>query len=162
MRSSSSPSHRSSRQAAPVGIAGVRLNEFVITSEQGVRCVFHSRSYEAGRLDGYSVELDALDFHAATGVGNPGYGHSPAQFFARLAAQWTGWPGTESWRSMDGEMAIAATCDRTGHVTLTFMIPAPTSSGIWSASASIMTTAGQLDRLADRAAKFLNDGPESP
>src|SRR5947207_8619660 len=97
------------------------MSKFIITSQQGAKCVFHSRSYEAGGwLDSYTVDLEDLDFRASVRVANLGYGFPPSVLFSRLASQWAGWTGNEEWKSMEGEFAIVATCDRTGHVKLVF------------------------------------------
>ncbi len=140
----------------------VIVNSFTITSQQGAKCVFHSRSFEVGGwLDSYTVDLEDLDFRASARVANPGYGLPPSDLFSRLASRWTGWAGNEKWKPMEGEFAIVATCDRTGHVKLVFHFPNPAQSAYWSASAFVFIEAGQLDSIAYQAQAFFNTGPTS-
>jgi len=136
------------------------MSQFVITSQQGAKCIFHSRSYEVGVWpDSYTVELEDLDFRASARVANPGYGFPPSVLFTRLASQWAGWRGNEEWRSMEGEFAIVATCDRTGHVKIVFSFPTPAQSAYWSASAFVFVEAGQLESIARDAHAFFNAAP---
>jgi len=133
------------------------MNEFVITSRQGAKCVFHSRTYEpGGRLESYTVEMEDLDFQASMQVFNAGYDLPPSALFGRLASQWTGWKGSEEWRSAEGEFAIVATCDRTGHVRFAFNFLKPAQSAYWSASAFVLVEAGQLDSIAWEAHAFFH------
>ena len=135
------------------------LSEFIITSQQGAKCVFHSRSYEInGWLESYSLDLEAPDFRASVRVANPGHGWPPSVLFERLASTWSGWKGTEEWKSIEGELVISATCDRTGHINLLFSLPVSAQSTYWSASAHVFIEAGLLESLSHEAHAFFKSG----
>jgi hypothetical protein len=135
------------------------MSSFTITSQRGAKCIFHSRTYEPnGWLDAYTVDLEDLDFRASARVANPGFGFPPSLLFNRLALQWRGWPGNEVWKSVEGEFAIVATCDRTGHAKLVFEFPTPAQGACWSASAFVCVEAGQLDSIAYEAHQFFDAG----
>lgn len=145
--------------ACPLTRGQAPLSEFVVTSQQGAKCVFRSRSYEAsGWLESYTLDLEAPDFRASVRVSNPGYGLPPSVLFERLASQWTGWKGTEEWKSMEGELVISATCDRTGHVNLLFTLPVSAQSCYWSASAHVFLEVGLLENLSREAHDFFSAG----
>ena len=130
-------------------------DEFVVSAPEGARCRFHSREFEAnGWLACYVIELEGVDFRAAVPVIHLPEGTPPSDLFTRLAAHASAWPGREAWASIEGELAIEATCDRTGHVTLVFTLRAPPQCGEWSASATYVSDFGQLDRLARGATAF--------
>jgi hypothetical protein len=125
------------------------------SSDPSLKASFHSRHYDSsGWLESYAIELEALDFHAKTRVKNPGYGHPPSQLFEELAVSWKGWDGIKSWFAMEGELELAATSDRIGHVTLTVAIPASANQRQWSARVAVTIEAGQLERLAAEAGAF--------
>jgi hypothetical protein len=132
------------------------VDKLVLRSESGVEATFHSREYEPdGWLRLFSVDLIAANFHAATTVENPGYGHPPSQLFGELASSWRGWQGVKTWLSLEGELEIQATSDSTGHVTLLFKVPAYAAGGLsWSAQCSVVVEAGQLERVAQESHEF--------
>jgi hypothetical protein len=131
------------------------MEKLLFSSDPTLKASFHSRHYDSsGWLESYAIELEALDFHVQARVGNPGYGHPPSQLFEEIAVSWTGWEGTKSWFSMEGELELEATSDRTGHVTLTVAIPASANQRQWSARVAVTIEAGQLERLAEEAGAF--------
>ena len=75
------------------------------------------------------------------------------EFFAGLAASWTGWAGVREWGSLEGELTLRAESDRTGHVYLTVRLRrgAPPE---WEVEAALVLEAGQLERLAAAARAF--------
>jgi hypothetical protein len=130
-------------------------NELRIVTPGGVQVTFHSRRIDAdGWVNSYAVELAASDLRASTVVENPGYGHPPSQLLSELAANWRGWKGVNSWSAVEGELKIDASCDSLGHVTLLFTIPAYASQKEWSAAASVVCEAGQLEAVAREASAF--------
>ena len=119
-----------------------------------MQVVFHSRSYaDDGWLDAYAVDLVARDLRASVRVENPGFGHPPTQLLQALVPCWSGWEGKKSWYSMEGELEIDATSDRTGHITLLVRIPGD-SAVSWSALARVVIEAGQLEAVAQAAEAF--------
>ncbi len=131
------------------------MEQFILKSEHDAKVIFRSRRFDNNKwLESFTVELEAPDFRASVQVENPGYGHSPSQLFQRLAEQWSGWKGSETWHSMEGELEIEATCDATGHVKLALRIPGYGEFLRWSASMWVAVEAGQLERLAQEARAF--------
>ena len=131
------------------------MNEFVITSPQGVRCKFHSRTCDAGgRLETFAFEVEELDFTASMQIFAGLLQPPPSALFDRLAFQWQGWKGVEAWTSAEGEFSITATSDRTGHVHLAFNLLKPAQSAYWTPSAFVMVDAGHLEPIARDARRF--------
>ena len=66
----------------------------------------------------YKVSLKSSQFHGDALV----YAFEPAgqvaDFFDDLAVHWRGWSGKKDWGSLDGELALTATRDSTGHISL--------------------------------------------
>jgi len=133
---------------------GSAMSSFTIGADPAMQVVFHLRSYaDDGWLDAYTVDLVARGLHASVRVENPGFGHPPTQLLQAIVPCWSGWEGKKSWYSMDGEVEIDATSDRTGHITLLVRIPA-NSAVSWSAEARVVIEAGQLEAVAQAAEAF--------
>ena len=77
-----------------------------------------------------------------------------ASLFDDAAAHWRGWSGTKRWESIEGELTLELTADRTGHITLDVTINndlgGPDS---WRVHSQLALEAGQLEALARDAAK---------
>jgi len=135
------------------------MDTLTIGADPAAQLVFHSRRYAAdGWLESYTVDSVAPDLRASVRVGNPGYGHPPSDLLSQLASSWSGWTGKKSWGSMEGELSIDATSDRTGHVTLAARLTAPWTGHVeaapWSVEARIFLEAGQLAAVAREAEAF--------
>ena len=76
------------------------------------------------------------------------------EFFAGMARDWKGWSGERSWASFETELSLTATSDRTGHVSLVTELRGGAYPNGWTARATMVLEAGQLDRLAAEAAAF--------
>lgn len=76
-------------------------------------------------------------------------------FFQDLAANWKGWSGEKKMESLEGHLAVSATSDALGHISLRVklrdIIP---GTADWRAEGSLIVEAGQLERLAGDARKF--------
>ncbi len=85
--------------------------------------------------------------------------HGVARFFAEAARDWRGWSGDKVWESLVGELRLAMSIDRLGHVTLTVRLRhdfgGPDS---WRLDAELSLEAGQLEAIARDAARFWGDG----
>ena len=131
------------------------MDVLVFESAEGARVTFRSRQIDAkGWLESYAVDLEAEGLSATGWVANPGWCLSPTHLFDELASHWTGWKGAQQWRSAEGELQITATMDATGHVTLSFELPASTKSAVWSTAVRVRTEAGRLESLAEGARRF--------
>jgi hypothetical protein len=49
----------------------------------------------------------------------------PSTFFAELAAIWRGWDGERRWADLERRVALAATADSQGHVTIKVTLKGP-------------------------------------
>lgn len=78
-------------------------------------------------------------------------------FFGELADQWRGWEGEQTWRCLEGEVALSATHNGLGTVALKAGLRSGTHTDAgpaWSASAFLYLDAGGLDRLTDEAERL--------
>lgn len=82
-----------------------------------------------------------------------------AGFFRALAADWRGWDGVRTWRSLEGELALDACHDGRGHVSLGVTLRAPgldLDDEAWSARAVFQLEGGEeMTRLAADLTRFL-------
>jgi hypothetical protein len=80
-------------------------------------------------------------------------GETFAGFFERIAANWRSWREVEEWRSLEGEIHVQAGMDPAGHVSFQVRL-AEGAPSRWTAAATVVTEAGQLDRIAAEARDF--------
>lgn len=88
------------------------------------------------------------------------YEYEPAhlkRFFSDLAANSKGWPAKKEWGSLEGELALSATADSLGHISLAVQLRSGPYPLDWKLSAMILLEAGQLDRLAASVAAFVEN-----
>lgn len=52
-------------------------------------------------------------------------GGPPTTFFAEIAANWRGWDSERRWADLEGRVALAATADSLGHVTIKVTLKGP-------------------------------------
>ena len=76
----------------------------------------------------------------------------PTPFFTSLADTWRGWEGEKKWEDLEHRVGLTATCDKTGHVTLTVLIRDAQYSG--RLQVPIYLEAGGLEGIARRAVAF--------
>lgn len=50
---------------------------------------------------------------------------SPSKFFADLAEDWRGWKDEKRWADLEGRVALVATTDALGHVTIRVVLKGP-------------------------------------
>jgi len=105
-------------------------------------------------IERFWVRITDLNFSAAAEVYS-GYadGH-PAPLFVQMGECWRGWPGELHWVSLEGEMGLHCTQDRTGHVSIRDELHSGPMEDDWSAEATVMTEAGQLEEISRRAVAF--------
>jgi hypothetical protein len=76
-------------------------------------------------------------------------------FFQDLATNWKGWSGEKKMESLERHLAVVATSDSLGHISLRVklrdIIP---GTADWRAEGTLVVEAGQLERLANDARKF--------
>lgn len=116
--------------------------------------------------DGTTLRLFDLDaFYFAAALRGPNvqaiarvYVYEPgdlAAFFRELAEQWRGWEGKKEWRSLEGELSLAATVDSTGHVSLLVNLRSCTGPFDWEVRAALPVEAGQLDGISSQVELFV-------
>ncbi|MEA5466693.1 DUF6228 family protein [Leptothoe sp. PORK10 BA2] len=78
-----------------------------------------------------------------------------ARLFAEAARDWKGWSGEKVWESLEGELRIALTIDRLGHVIVALCIRSdPGSSDRWNLKSELGLDAGQLEAVAKNAERL--------
>ena len=122
-----------------------------------------------GRSDELVLTPDERDYWRATvtfdGLSatrrfyEPNMGELPA-YFVTLAKAWRGWDGEQAWRSLEGDIRLAAAHDGLGSVGLTVQLRTVTDRVVppgverWRADGALVLDAGGLDDLARRAARL--------
>jgi Family of unknown function (DUF6228) len=81
-------------------------------------------------------------------------------FLVGLARDWQGWTGTRQWASMEGQLTLDASHDRTGHVQVAVTLRRGRRTydpDAWSARVILTIEAGeQLRQLAQNADSLLH------
>lgn len=133
------------------------MDEFFIPSTAGNGgLLFYDRSpYDLTQpIGSFWVRVSDHNLSAAGHV-YAGYGYShPVELFAAMAARWTGWPDELTWNSPERELVLRCTHDRLGHIALRVELQWGPMDDDWRVEATVMTEAGQLEALANRAALF--------
>jgi len=81
-------------------------------------------------------------------------GSHPATLFSEMAERWRGWTGELVWESLEGDLCLRCTQDRTGHVSILVELHSGSMEWGWSIRATIMVETGQLELIARRAELF--------
>jgi hypothetical protein len=107
--------------------------------------------------DYYRVGLSGPHFHGACQVycGEPR--PQPDKFFRDLAADWRGWQGKREWSSLEGELKFSATCDSSGHTSLSVQLRSGPYPLNWSLSAVLLIEAGSLEGIASEIQRFFGE-----
>jgi hypothetical protein len=133
------------------------LDEFLIPcASGGGGLLFYARypGDPAESLEWFLVRVTDEDLSAAAHV-YAGYApRNPADLFADMTQQWTGWPGELVWDSLEGELALRCRHDGLGHIAIRVELCSGPMPDDWRVAATVMTEAGQLDTIARRATVF--------
>lgn len=133
------------------------MNSFLI---QGARAASSLEFFERTPVDpGLPIErfkarLADQDFSAVGRIYIGSTETHPADLFARMAANWKGWPDSFMWESEDGGLALHAPRDRNGHVSIRAELRSGPTNADWTAIATVQAEAGQLEELARGAVLF--------
>jgi hypothetical protein len=76
------------------------------------------------------------------------------KFFENLANSWTGWEGERRWTSLEEELKLSASIDRTGHVTIRVGLMSGHHMYAWRLETAVELESGQLEALAKDMALF--------
>lgn len=86
------------------------------------------------------------------------WGYTDCQFlvdlFSFIAKEWKGWQGVQEWSSIEGELAISATSDSLGHVTLNIKISEFDGPEVWNLDVSMSLDASQTESIAKSVGAF--------
>jgi hypothetical protein len=95
------------------------------------------------------VELHAEGLTAKTSIwlGPDGVEEPLSDFFARLATDWRGWDGTQTWEGMEGGLDLHCINDRVATVQVRVVLR-HLSGADWTAGAVVPVDLGQLDTVA--------------
>ena len=134
------------------------MTDELVLSREGRSITFGERTYDpGGRLQVYQVSLAANGMRAALSAWHCNWAPSPAQYFGKLADQWRGWDGVETWNDPEGEWSMSATADALGHVRLDVEIAPEPGLWPWRAMLSVALDAGQLEELRRGSAAFFGE-----
>jgi Family of unknown function (DUF6228) len=137
------------------------MNSFVIRSASGAGSLeFFERTPTATSrpIERFKVRLTDHELSAVGRVYFADASSDPGALFTELAATWRGRRGELAWESPAGELTLRCTQDRAGHVFLRVELRSGPSENDWTAQATIVAEAGQLDELANQAAQFFGLG----
>lgn len=71
-------------------------------------------------------------------------------FFKDLAENWRGWPGEKKMESLEGRLAVSATSDPLGHISLQVKLrDINPGKPVWCSERTLWVEAGQLEGLAN-------------
>jgi hypothetical protein len=107
------------------------------------------------KKDYFKVELSGSDINGVALV----YSFEPrasslVSFFHDLAINWRGWRGKKEWRSLEGELAVTATSDSTGHISILVRLRSGPYPFEWRLEAMMLVEAGQLGKISSSIQKF--------
>ncbi len=108
-------------------------------------------------INGFWVRITDLNLSVAADVYGGYANDHPAPLFVEMAERWRGWSSELCWRSLEGELGLRCTQDRTGHVSIRVELhsgPMKYDWYAWSVKATIMVEAGQLEAMSHRATAF--------
>lgn len=76
--------------------------------------------------------------------------------FASIAHDWKGWDGKRKWESIEGDLIIAASSDKLGHIRIEICIRNNDLENDWMIQAPIYLDSGSLDAIAQSIDRFFN------
>ncbi|WP_226705217.1 DUF6228 family protein [Microbulbifer elongatus] len=127
-----------------------------IVSQSGLSVELHSPELDSeGWVTHFCVSLKGEGLEAHLRVYNAPYGENIADFFSALAKDWRGWEGDKEWGSLEGECALWACTDSTGHVTLNIELQSSLCEPFWRTRIALIIEAGQLGEIARQAKRFV-------
>ena len=136
------------------------MDEFVVkSSRDDCTLTFCNRQPDdrSEPIDRFEVEVTRCDLSARASVWAGYTASHPAEWFHEVARSWPGWKDEIVWSSLEGELTLAASHDRFGHITIRIELrPSYGRSWEhdWSLKAFVVAEAGQLETLAKHAARF--------
>jgi hypothetical protein len=87
---------------------------------------------------------------------NPTHYGQISDFFELLASFRTPWGDEKKWESLEGELAILATCNDLGHVTLKILLSNQQEADHWSVDTVVPFGFGSMPEFAKKASHFFS------
>ena len=135
------------------------MDTFALTEgEFGVTFCRPARSND-GLLESFVVRIVEPGLTAEAPVGNSPYIQGPEILFREMAESWRGWSGEKSWNALEGELALTATADSQGHITVRVQVRSGSCFDGWSLTSFAFLEAGQLEFFQKRASRFFGREP---
>lgn len=137
------------------------MDEFLISDTAGCGgLLFYGRSPDnpAEPMGDFWVRATVFNL-SAVGQVYAGYASQhPADLFADMARQWSGWSGELVWESSERELVLRCSHDGLGHIAIRVELRSGCMPDDWRVEATVMAEAGQLEAIARRAALFFGQG----
>lgn len=111
-------------------------------------------------VESYTADLWSDGIRATTSVYTYGT-DGLADFVHDLAARWRGWSGAERWSSLEGQLALEASHDGLGTVTVVVRLTPSALMDRWSSMVVLALDAGGLAPLAKDVDRFFQLGTSS-
>lgn len=70
------------------------------------------------------------------------------EFFAGMAAEWRGWAGEKTFKTLEDELVLKATSTSTGHVRINYELRTGYDEYAWCVTGTLHLEAGQLEQVA--------------
>ena len=105
--------------------------------------------------DTFRIAVLARDHSAVRRVSAYRDTHGVMRLFSEAARDWRGWQGAKVWESLEGELRLEMTTDRSGHVTLRARIRSSDRGyDEWCVETQIGLEAGGLEAIAADARRL--------
>lgn len=124
----------------------------VKSTESNARLIFSRRVGEDFLVEFQSEQLTVAQ--PVCGYTDP---YGVLRLFQEAAAHLKPWQGQISYRSLEQEFALSASCSSLGHVLLNATFLRVGCKEEWSATASVQTEMGQLSQIASNAKRFFGE-----
>ena len=132
----------------------MRLPFILASADYGTRLEIRESSLSGASQDqSFVAALTAGPVIAAIDV----YEYSPKSwtaYFRDLAENWRGWSGARVRESIEGQLRLSSTCDRTGHIACRVLLQNQVEGADWRVEVPILLEAGQLQSIARAAEQF--------
>ena len=127
----------------------VVLSEPTSTDSEGwrsFRVTLHGSGLTASRIVSDHVSLDATDRKAGT--------MGLERLIQETADEYRGWEGAKEWTSLEAQLWVRATTDRTGHATFEVRLFESAGGWGWEARVAVVLDVMERERVAKRLRSF--------
>ena len=133
------------------------MSPFVVESSRGdVRLEFHGVvPRRGGPYEGFEIKVRLSG--AGLNAGERVYDHLPqrwSELFRSLADDWRGWEGERTVESLEHQLRLSCTINRTGQVFIRVALRGDLSGSDWQVQQTLDLESHHLDDLARRAEEY--------